>query len=86
MASKKYIELQDFSDEELGNEIAETKKQLKKVRFDHAVKGLDNPLVIREIRRDIARLNSEEKRREIKSMAPEELKKRTKIRSRRKNN
>ena len=84
MATKKYIELQDFTDENLANEIEETVKQLKKVKFDHAVKGLDNPLVIREIKRDIARLKSEARRREIAAMSDDDLAKRSKIRERRK--
>ena len=84
MATKKYIELQDFTDENLANEIEETVKQLKKVKFDHAVKGLDNPLVIREIKRDIARLKSEARRREIAKMTKEQIAGRSKIRERRK--
>ena len=84
MATKKYIELQEFTDENLANEIAETVKQLKKVKFDHAVKGLDNPLVIREIKRDIARLKSEARRRELAAMTEDQLARRSKIRERRK--
>ena len=84
MATKKFIELQEFTDENLVNELAETKKQLQKLEFDHAVKGLDNPLVIREVRRDIARLNTEIRRREIAAMTPEQKAKRVKIISRRK--
>jgi large subunit ribosomal protein L29 len=84
MATKKYIELQEFTDENLANEIAETERQLTKVKFDHSVKGLDNPLVIREIRRDIARLKSEQRRREVVAMTAEQIAKRSKIRQRRK--
>ncbi len=85
MATKKYIELQDFTDEDLANEIQETKAQLNKLRFDHAVKGLDNPLVLREVKRDIARLKSEQRRREMKTMSDSEIASRSKIRSRRRN-
>ena len=84
MASKKYIELQEFTDENLANEIEETVKQLTKIKFDHSVKGLDNPLLIREIRRDIARLKSEQRRREMATMTEEQIAKRSKIRERRK--
>ena len=84
MATKKYIELQEFTDENLANEIEETVKQLTKVKFDHSVKGLDNPLLIKEIRRDIARLKSEQRRRELAAMTEEQLAKRSKIRERRK--
>ena len=84
MATKKYIELQDFTDENLANEIAETERQLTKVKFDHSVKGLDNPLMIREIRRDIARLKSEQRRRELAAMSADQIANRAKIRERRK--
>ena len=86
MATKKYIELQDLSDEDLTNEISESRNQLSKLKFDHAVKGLDNPLVIRELKRDIARLMSEQRRRELKAMSPEELGSRDKIKERRRLN
>ena len=41
MATKKYIELQEFSDEDLKNELVETQDQYKKLKFDHAIKGLE---------------------------------------------
>lgn len=83
MATKKYLELKEFSNEELKSELAETEAQFNKIRFDHVIKGLDNPLQIREVRRDIARLRTEIRRREIENMTPEQLANRTKIRKRR---
>lgn len=67
MASKKYLELLDFSEEDLRSELKETKTQYQSLKFDHTIKGLDNPLQLRAIRRDIARLNTEIKNRELKS-------------------
>jgi large subunit ribosomal protein L29 len=63
MATKKYLELQEMSIEDLTSELKETKEQYKKLKFDHAIKGLDNPLTIQGIRRDIARLKTEINRR-----------------------
>ena len=83
MASKKYLELQDFSDEDLVAELEATEVEYQKMKFDHAVKGLDNPLTLRVMRRDIARLKTEARRRELAQMPPEELAKRSKIRDRR---
>jgi large subunit ribosomal protein L29 len=83
MATKKYLELKEFSNEELKSELAETEAQFNKIRFDHVIKGLDNPLQLREVRRDIARLRTEIRRREIENMTPEQLANRTKIRKRR---
>ncbi|MCB0629846.1 MAG: 50S ribosomal protein L29 [Saprospiraceae bacterium] len=83
MATKKYLELQDFSDADLKSELEATEVQFQKLKFDHAVKGLDNPLTIREVRRDIARLQTEIRRRELATMSEEELAKRSRIRNRR---
>jgi large subunit ribosomal protein L29 len=83
MASKKYLELQEFSDADLNSELNETVAQYQKLKFDHAIKGLDNPLLLREVRRDIARLKSEVRRRELGAMTEEQLSGRSKIRARR---
>ena len=84
MATKKYIELQEFSDEDLKNELTETQDQYKKLKFDHAIRGLENPLLLKEVRRDIARLQTEVRKREVALMTPAQLSRRTKIRARRK--
>lgn len=83
MATKKFIELQEFKTEDLVSEITETEAQYRKLRFDHAVKGLDDPLTIREVRRDIARMKTELRRRELADATPELLSQRTKMRKRR---
>ena len=83
MATKKYLELQDFSDADLKGELEATEVQYQKLKFDHAVKGLDNPLVLREVRRDIARLQTEVRRRELATMSEEQVAKRSRIRRRR---
>lgn len=86
MASKKYLELQDFSAEELANELTETVAQFKKMKFEHALKGLENPQTLKEVRRDIARMKTEVRAREVKEMDAEALSQRTKIRNRRSRN
>ncbi|MCO6487296.1 MAG: 50S ribosomal protein L29 [Phaeodactylibacter sp.] len=83
MATKKFLELQEFSDADLHSELRDTEAQYQKLKFDHAIKGLENPLVLREVRRDIARLRTEIRRREIAAMSPEQLANRSKIRARR---
>jgi large subunit ribosomal protein L29 len=83
MATKKFIELQEFTDPELLDELKQTEVQYQKMTFDHAIKGLDNPILLKEVRRDIARLKTEVRRRELAEMSPEELAKRSKIRARR---
>ena len=83
MATKKYLELQEFSDTDLQAELEGTETRYQKMKFDHAVTGLDNPLLLREVRRDIARLKAEARRRELKAASPEQLANRSKIRARR---
>ncbi len=83
MPSKKFLELQEFSDADLKNELTETQSQFRKMRFDHEVRGLDNPLTLKEVRRDIARLKTEVKRREIAALDENAQLKRSKKRARR---
>ncbi|HRD80870.1 MAG: 50S ribosomal protein L29 [Saprospiraceae bacterium] len=83
MASNKFLELQEFTDADLEGELAQLEVQYQKLRFDHALKGLDNPLNIREMRRDIARVQTEIRRREVAAMDEAGLQSRSKIRTRR---
>ncbi len=86
MPSKKTLELKEFSLEDLKNELQETEAQYQKMKFDHATKGLENPLSLREVRRDLARLNTEHRRREMEALDETALAKRSKIRARRRSN
>lgn len=83
MATNKFIELQQYTDDDLQNEINVTEEQYKKLKFDHAIRGLENPLLLKEVRRDIARLNTEKRSRVMKAMTPEQLAKRSNILRRR---
>lgn len=83
MATKKFLELKEYSDADLVGELNQTEEQYQKLKFDHAIKGLDNPLALREVRRDIARLKTEIRRRELGAMSDEGKAGRSKIRARR---
>jgi large subunit ribosomal protein L29 len=83
MATKKYLELQEFTKEDLLAELKATEADYNRLLFDHAVKGLDNPLTLRGMRRDIARLNTEMRRRELAAMTEAQVNNRSKIRARR---
>lgn len=83
MATKKSIELKEFSTEELMNELKETEVQYGKMKFEHAIRGLENPLTLREVRRDIARMKTEMRKRELENVDPST---RTKLRARRRRN
>ena len=85
MATKKFIELGEMSEGDLKAELAQINVQYQKLRFDHTIKGLDNPLTLRNTKRDIARLQTEIRRREVAALTPEQTAKRSRIRLRRKN-
>lgn len=85
MATKKFIELSEMSEADLKAELVQINVQYQKLRFDHTIKGLDNPLTLRNTKRDIARLQTEIRRREVAAMTPEQTAKRSRIRLRRKN-
>ncbi|HSF90233.1 MAG TPA: 50S ribosomal protein L29 [Saprospiraceae bacterium] len=85
MATKKFIELGEMSDADLKAELTQINVQFQKLRFDHTIKGLDNPLTLRNTRRDIARLQTEIRRREVAALSPAQTARRSKIRLRRKN-
>ena len=54
----KYSELSDLTREELGQKEAELRDELFKLRFRMASTQLENPMRIRAIRRDIARIKT----------------------------
>ena len=85
MASKKNIEIRALSTEELQQELAASDNQFQKLKFNHAVTGVDNPNTIVEARRDIARIKTELRSREVSQMTEAQLAKRSKTRSRRSN-
>ena len=85
MATKKYIEIGEMSDADLKTELNQINVQYQKLRFDHTIKGLDNPVHLRNTKRDIARLKTEIRKREVAAMTPEQTAKRSKIRLRRRN-
>ncbi|MBQ3792229.1 MAG: 50S ribosomal protein L29 [Clostridia bacterium] len=49
-------EIKNLSVDELNAKLAELKDQLFKLRFQHAVKQLDNPHKIADVKKDIARV------------------------------
>lgn len=86
MPSKKTLDLQEFTDADLQNELTIIETQFQKMRFDHAIKGLDNPIKIRDVRKDIARLQTEIRRRELSGSSQKDLANRDRIRARRRRN
>jgi large subunit ribosomal protein L29 len=83
MASEKYKQLQEMSDTDLRTELDTTLTQYQKLRFDHVIKGLENPIGLRDVRRDIARLKTELRKRELSVLPAQTIAQRSKLRARR---
>ena len=81
MATKKFLELKEMTQEQLESELEITANGYHKMKMDHVIKGLENPLSLREVRRDVARLSTELRRRSLENV---DSSTRTKIRNRRK--
>ncbi len=83
MALENVKDLQGFSESDLRAELINLEAKYQKMKFEHTVKGLENPLDIRVMRKNIARINTELRQRELTLLSPEELSLRTKMRARR---
>jgi large subunit ribosomal protein L29 len=59
------IKLNGLSIEELRELLANTQINLSKLKMNHRTAELENPLEIRSVRRNVARINSEIKKREL---------------------
>ena len=62
-------ELHNMTDQELKAKLGELKSELFNLRFRHASGQLDNPMTIAACKKDIARVNTVIREREIKSRA-----------------
>lgn len=61
----KVDELRSLDDQALTDKISEEVVRLKKLEFGHAVNPIENPLSIRHLRKDIARMKTEQRRRAL---------------------
>ncbi|MEG6523414.1 50S ribosomal protein L29 [Desulfotomaculum sp. 1211_IL3151] len=61
----KVKELRDLSDVELAKKIDDSKDELFKLRFQLATGQLDNPMKIKDVKRNIARLKTVETERKL---------------------
>jgi large subunit ribosomal protein L29 len=57
--------LSGLSETDIKAKISEDELRLKKMHFAHAITPLENPMSIRSLRKDIARLKSELKKRSL---------------------
>lgn len=61
----KASELKELTTQELKEKVVEEKTNLAKLRLTHTVSQLENPLNIRYARKDVARINTELRKRHI---------------------
>ena len=57
--------LRDLSEAELNRKLADLKEELFNLRFQAATGQLDNPMRLREVRKDIARVKTIMREREL---------------------
>ena len=61
------IKLNSLSTEELQEMLVNTENELNKLKMSHKTAELENPLEIRFVRRNVARINAEIKKRELQN-------------------
>lgn len=61
----KIAELKQLSTQELQEKLATSEQNLVKMKLNHAISPLDNPMQIKAARKDIARINTELRLREL---------------------
>lgn len=64
----KNSEIRQMTDKELKERVEEEKMRLVKMKMNHAVSPLENPNQIPALRKDIARLKNEIRRRELEKI------------------
>jgi len=57
--------LKNMSEEDLKSRIEEDELRLKKLKFAHTVSPLENPMNIRDVRKDLARVKTELRKKQI---------------------
>lgn len=57
--------LKEMNETDLSARIQEDELRLKKLEFAHAISPLENPMSIRAVRKDLARLKTELKKRAL---------------------
>ena len=64
-----YSEIEQWNDEELNNELSAAKVKLTKLSFNHAITKLENTNVLGEVKKHIARIQTELRKRQLSKQA-----------------
>ncbi|MBI4539261.1 MAG: 50S ribosomal protein L29 [Gemmatimonadetes bacterium] len=58
-------EIREMTDDEIGEKVSELKEELFRLRLRSATQQLENPMLLRRLRRDVARLKTVTREREL---------------------
>jgi large subunit ribosomal protein L29 len=72
MVNRRAAELRDIDDTELLSRLAEAKQELFNLRFQNVTGQLDNPARLGQVRKDVARINTLLRAREIEAAEAQE--------------
>jgi len=63
----KFKDIIEMADVELNQKLADLKSELLNLRFQHEINQLDNPMRIKEVKKNIAQIKTVLREREIKN-------------------
>ena len=61
----KASEIRELSDSELGEKLRDLKAELFNLRFQHTINQLDNPMRLVQVKKDIARVKTTIRQRQV---------------------
>lgn len=61
----KYSEVSKLSEKDLDKKLVELKEELLNLRFQHTINQLENPMRLSDVKKDIARVKTEIRQREL---------------------
>lgn len=64
----KAAEIRELSVDELELKVKELKEELFQLRFQHAINQLDNPMRLKAVKKDIARIKTVLRQRELENV------------------
>ena len=64
----KASEIKDLSNKDLNTKLSELKAELFHLRFQHAINQLENPMRMKEVKKDIARIKTVLRQLEMKNV------------------
>ena len=75
--------LKEISEDDLHSELSVLEGDLRKMGLEQSVRGIADNSQFKKMRKDIARVNTELRQRDLSEYTPEELEDRSRIRARR---